>query len=145
MKKISRARRDGMFSPLAPLDERFSFQYIRDCFLQSVMMDSGLRAGLDKKRSAPERGADAEVGRNCSEPLRTGSLCGPFTELIGMDDADGERIAFVHSQFDVLTGWRLQPSFLTTAGKSENLNTEFTEEHRVSRRLLGGGDFSSVT
>jgi hypothetical protein len=48
VKKISRARRDGMFSPLAPLDERFPLQHIRDGFLQAVMMDPRLRSGLDK-------------------------------------------------------------------------------------------------
>lgn len=55
MYKIPRARQSRMFSPLAPLNVRFAFQNVCNCFLQAVMMDPRLRSGLDKKSSAPQR------------------------------------------------------------------------------------------
>ena len=101
MQKISRAHGDGMFSPLTPLNVRFAFQNVRHCFLPAVMMDPGLRSGLDQKSSAPQRRVDAQVSGNSREPQRTRRLRGSCAELIGMDDADGERAAFAHAQFDV--------------------------------------------
>ena len=94
---------------LAPLNIRFAFQHICDCFLRPVMVDPRLCVRFDKKNSAPERRVDAQFGRHCREPLRTRRLRGSLTELVGVDDTYGKRIALAHAQFDVMKRGRLQP------------------------------------
>ena len=64
VKKISGARCEGMLSALAPLNEGFAFQYVRDGFLWTVVMDAGLRARFNEKRPAPQRRMNAKLRRD---------------------------------------------------------------------------------
>ena len=96
VQKVARARRNRMFPALAPLNVGLALQHVRNGFLRAMMMDAGLRSWLDHKNSAPQPRVNPGLGGNRREPQRTGGLRSALAELVGMDDADGERIAFVH-------------------------------------------------
>jgi hypothetical protein len=142
--KITGARGEGMLSAFAPLHERFAFEDVRDGFLRAVIMDACLRSGFNQKRSAPERRLNSNFWRHGCEARRARRLRSSCAELIGMDDANRGRFVLGHSRFDDLKRLRLQSYSVFSVSsvvESEKPNTEFTEDHRVSQRLLSTRNF----
>ena len=69
VKKVARADCCRVLTVLSPLHERLAFKNIDNCFLRAVMMDAGLRSGLDEKRSAPHAGCDAQFAADSGASL----------------------------------------------------------------------------
>src|SRR5512140_3287546 len=96
MKKIAGADGCGGLTALAPLHEGLAFKNVDNRFLCTVMMDAGLRSGLDEKRAAPHAGGNAQITADGGVALRAWRLRCTGAELLGANYADAGCLAHMH-------------------------------------------------